>query len=296
MISILIPTYNYNVFPLASDVEKLAIKNNIDFEIICIDDGSKSFINMENEKINTLINGQFIASSTNVGLSINRNNLAKLAKYDFLLFIDGDSKIINDAFINNYVKVLKNNPDVAYGGRVHPKKTENKRKLRWKYGIYHEDCNAINRSKKKYKSILFNNTLIKKTIFNKVQFNNKITKYGHEDTIFAYNLSMQSASIEHIENSILHGDVDLNHVFFHKMHKSLENLNYIYTKKIVDPNFITFLNIFIKLKRYKLHYLFSIIHKLLYPFFKINLTSETPSLNIFNLFRLSYFCNINLKK
>ncbi|MEP5340495.1 MAG: glycosyltransferase family 2 protein [Algibacter sp.] len=296
MISILIPTYNYNAFPLASDIEKLIIKTTFKFEIICIDDGSKSALNIENKKINSLANGQFIASPTNVGLSINRNNLAKLAQYEFLLFIDSDSEIINDDFISNYIKEIVKNPDVIYGGRIHPEHVESERKLRWKYGKRREDTHYSKRLKNKYKSVLFNNTVIKKTVFNKIRFNNSITQYGHEDTIFAYNLSLINANIKHIDNNIMHGDVDLNHVFFNKMHKSLENLNYIYTQKIINPNFITFLQVFIKLKKNKMHYLFSWIHKIFYPFFKTNLTSNNPSLNIFNLFRLSYFCNINIKK
>jgi hypothetical protein len=54
MLSILIPTYNYNAYPLASQLAKQSINANILFETICIDDGSLSKINIENEKINTL--------------------------------------------------------------------------------------------------------------------------------------------------------------------------------------------------------------------------------------------------
>jgi glycosyltransferase involved in cell wall biosynthesis len=296
MISILIPTYNYNVFPLASALEKLAIKSRVKFEIICIDDGSLADLNNENEKINTLTSGQFIAAKTNVGLSINRNHLAKQAKYDYLLFLDGDSEIISPNFITNYINEIEKNPDVVYGGRIHPEYVDPNRKLRWKYGKRREDTHSLNRLKNKYKAVLFNNTVIKKAVFNKIHFNNNITQYGHEDTIFAYNLSVINARVEHIDNNVMHGDVDLNSVFFYKMHKSLENLNYIYTQNIIDPNFITFLQVFIKLKKFKIHYLLSWTHNIFYPFFKINLTSNRPSLNVFNLFRLTYFCNINLKK
>jgi len=296
MISILIPTYNYNVFPLAKEIEKLAIKENIPFEIICIDDGSASKLNLENNKINQLTNGLFIQSTTNKGLSVNRNNLANKAKYKNLLFIDGDSEIINTNFISNYINVLKENPDVIYGGRVHPEIINPERKLRWKYGKYHEDLNIKSRKKSSYKSILFNNTVIKKKVFNQIYFNSKIKQYGHEDTIFAFQLSQIKAKIMHIENPVLHGDVDLNFVFYKKMHRSIENLNFIYRKNLIDPNFIRFLNLFTKLKKVKLNFLFASFYVLLKPIFKLNLTSKHPSLFIFNLFRISYFCHINLKK
>ena len=42
MISILIPCFNYNAYPLVSAIEKQALMLNINFEIICIDDGSFS--------------------------------------------------------------------------------------------------------------------------------------------------------------------------------------------------------------------------------------------------------------
>lgn len=296
MISILIPTFNYNVLPLAQQIEKLAIKSNTEMEIICFDDGSQSILNVENEKINSLKNGKFIAQLKNVGLSNNRNNLVEASNHRYLLFIDGDSEIINDNYINNYINAIEQTPDVVYGGRIHPDYAENKRKLRWKYGKFHEDTTAITRQKEKYKSTLFNNTLISRDTFHKIHFNKDITQYGHEDTIFAYKLSLEKANILHIENPVLHGDVDLNTVFFYKMHKSIENLSYIYKNSIIDIKFITFLKVYSKIKKYRLHYLFLFIHQIFYPLFKLNLTSNYPFLFIFNLFRLSYFCNINLKK
>lgn len=296
MISILIPTYNYNVYALACQLEKQALEAQIEFEIICIDDGSKSSINIENNKINTLSNSKFIAFEKNVGLSNNRNALAKASNYGILLFIDGDSLLLDDKYIIRYLNALKEGKDIIYGGRIHPKKTGADRRLRWKYGIYREDSNAFKRNKNLFKSILFNNTIIKKSAFNKIRFEKNITQYGHEDTVFAYKLSKINATVSHIDNPVLHDDVDLNSVFFNKTHKSLENLNLIYKTNLIDSNFITFLKVFIKLKKVKLNYVFALVNKILYPFFKLNLTSKHPSLYVFELFRLSYFCHINLKK
>ena len=295
MLSILIPTYNYNVYPLASQLEKQALDSNIAFEIICIDDGSKSAINVENEKINRLKNSKFIAQTKNVGLSNNRNALARESKYENLLFIDGDSLLPDAQFIVRYKKALQADTDVIYGGRIHPEKVEANRKLRWKYGIFKEDASAKKRNKSIYKSVLFNNTLIKKSVFTTIGFEKSITEYGHEDTVFAYNLSKIKASILHIDNPVLHGDVDLNEVYFKKTHKSLENLDTIYKTRMIEPEFTTFLKVFIKLERFKLNYVFAIVYKILSPFFNYNLKSKHPSLYVFELFRLSYFCHINLK-
>ena len=144
--------------------------------------------------------------------------------------------------------------------------------------------------------ILCNNTLIKKSVFNQIEFEKSITQYGHEDTIFAFKASRIKANILHLDNPVLHGDVDLNQTFFLKSHKSLENLNLIYKTKLIDPNFVTFLKIFYIIKRFKLNYLFAFSHKMFYPVFERQLTSKNPSIIIFDFFRLSYFCHINLKK
>lgn len=296
MLSILIPTYNYNVYPLAYQLEQQARNANIIFEIICFDDGSSSKLNFENNKINNLKNSKFITLKKNIGLSNNRNQLALSAQYEYLLFIDGDSVIIKKDYIKQYINYINENTEVVYGGRVHPKVVGANRKLRWKYGIYREDQNSHQRLKNKYKSVLFNNTLIKTSVFIKIKFEKQITKYGHEDTLFAYNLSKIKASVKHVDNPVLHGDVDLNKVFFNKTHKSIENLNLIFNKNLIESDFVTFLKVFKKLKKFKLNYIFAIIHKIFYPVFKYNLTSKMPSLYIFELFRLSYFCNINLKK
>jgi glycosyltransferase involved in cell wall biosynthesis len=296
MLSILIPTYNYNVYPLVCQLEMQAIKSKIDFEIICFDDGSNSLINLENKKINSLINSQFIARKNNIGLSNIRNALAEASKYSNLLFIDGDSLLPNEQFIIRYKKALKENTDIVYGGRIHPKKVDANRKLRWKYGIFREDSTANQRNKNIYKNVLFNNTLIKKKLFNSIGFEKSISKYGHEDTVFAYKLSKTKASILHIDNPVLHGDVDLNQVYYQKTHQSLKNLDSIYKTKMIEPEFTTFLKVFMKLEKFKLNYLFALFYKILSPFFTFNLTSKYPSLYVFELFRLSYFCNINLKK
>lgn len=296
MISILIPTYNYDVNCLVEQLIKQAQNCNILYELICIDDGSNSKVNLKNERINNLANCKFIAFQKNKGLSTTRNILAEEAKYEYLLFIDGDSIIINDNYVNSYINAIKKNKDVIYGGRLHPEQASANRKLRWKYGFYIEDSSALSRTQNPYKCILFNNTLIKKSIFNKIKFNNNIKTYGHEDTLFAFDLFNLNASVLHIENPILHGDIDLNKVYFLKTCKSLSNLNKIYSTGLINPNFITFLKIFEKLKFWKLNYIFAYTHIILHPLYKIQLTSNKPSLFVFNLFRVSYFCNINLKK
>src|SRR5690554_7137122 len=76
MLSILIPTYHYNAYPLVKELVKQAVEANLIFELICLDDGSLSKLNLENKKINTLTNCKFIEASKNMGRSASRQFLA----------------------------------------------------------------------------------------------------------------------------------------------------------------------------------------------------------------------------
>ena len=102
MISILIPIYNSNAFPLVFELQKQFQKTGVVYEILCQDDASKSQLNEYNEEINLLPNCSFVSLKKNVAHRENRNLLAEKSKYNWLLFIDGDSKIISKNYISNY--------------------------------------------------------------------------------------------------------------------------------------------------------------------------------------------------
>ncbi|RAJ13402.1 glycosyltransferase family 2 protein [Olleya aquimaris] len=295
MLSVLIPTYNYNVTKLVYALHEQLMASKIAFEIIVFDDGSTSKIIEENQILNTLNDVTYKVNPKNVGLSNNRNLLAKASSYEYILFIDGDSLVINQTYISNYLQAITTDTAIIYGGRVHPKEVLKQRKLRWKYGTQREDLTAKQREKNPYKRMFCNNTLMTKTIFNTIGFEKTLTQYGHEDTLFAYKASLLKASVLHIDNPILHGDVDYSDVFIKKTKKGLQNLNYIYKSKLIDYQFIPFLGYFTKLKQWKLNYVLAASYYILSPLIQLNLTSNRPSLFLFDLFRISYFCHINLK-
>lgn len=296
MLSVLIPVYNYNITKLVSDIHKQLISTNIDFEIICIDDGSNSEFNSENEKINTLKNSKFIIQSKNTGLSGNRNNLALIAKYNNLLFIDGDSVIISKNFINNYINKISRDTDIIYGGRVHPKKKQQpKKQLRWKYGIQIEDKTADIRKNNAYKTLMFNNTLINKKRFQAIKFDSSLTKYGHEDTLFAYQAYLDNLSVLHINNPVLHGDIDSNSVYINKTEKGIDNLLSLYNSKKIDAQFVKILIYFKKIEKFKLKFLIGKLFQLSQQLIKKQLKSSNPSLFLFNFYKLSYMCYLDLK-
>lgn len=292
MLSILIPVYNYEVTTLVTALHQQGKKLGSTIEIIVFDDGSKSVANEKNEQLNTLENVHFKVLEKNVGLSQNRNLLAKAANFENLLFIDGDS-LIQKEFLKKYCDAIENTSNVIYGGRVHPKNYKDKSSLRWKYGTFVEDKTAKERKKHPYLSTLFNNTLIKKDIFERVGFEKTITTYGHEDTLFSYALKQMHARIQHIDNPVIHGDIDPNAVFVRKTKSGLDNLKYLSKNKMIDPKYVKLLRMHTRLKTFGLDKILGGIYSISKKPIQHNLISKKPSLLVFNIFRITYFCHTN---
>jgi glycosyltransferase involved in cell wall biosynthesis len=185
MISILIPTYNYNVFPLAESLHKQAEKLAITFEINVYDDCSPNPV-VANEAINSLTNASYLILKKNIGRSAIRNLLAKNAKYENLLFLDADTQVIRTDFIEKYIAAIKNNTEIIYGGIIYQTDPPPKEEiLRWQYGKKREALPVSERQKQPHLRFLTLNFLIKKVVFSKLTFNEEIPNLRHEDTLFA---------------------------------------------------------------------------------------------------------------
>lgn len=292
MLSILIPVFNYDVTTLVLQLLEQGKLIDTDFEILIFDDGSCSAANLENEKLNSLEKVQFTTLEKNVGLAQNRNLLAKAAQFEQLIFIDGDS-LIQKNFLKNYLDAMESSSEIIYGGRVHPENYPDKNNLRWKYGTFVEDKKAMERKKDPFRALLFNNTLIKKNVFEKVGFEKNLTKYGHEDTLFSYQLRKMNCKVQHIDNPVIHGDIDANEVFLKKTQKGLENLKTLCQSGMMDSNYVKLSNVHNSLKKVGLDKVSSWIFSLFEKSMRKNLTSKKPSLMIFTIFRLTYFCKIS---
>lgn len=296
MLSILIPIYNYNAYPLVLELHKQCLECKIDFEILCQDDASKSVLNSENDKINSLSNCNFTELKVNIAHRQNRNSLASKAKFENLLFIDGDSIIIRNNYISNYVSWL-NDFDIIYGGRLHPENCpSNNQKLRWKYGKFIEDKSVEKRKLSPFQSLLFNNTVIKKDCFNKVKFDSHLTKYGHDDTQLSFQLSQFNPKLIHVDNPVEHGDIDSNIEYILKTKSSLENLIKLFEEGKINKDFSRLILLLLILNKLKLTYLIFVFYKISEGFLSRNLEGNNPNLFIYNIFKIGYLCSISIKK
>ncbi len=282
MLSVLITTYNYFTFPLIKTIHKQLLKIQIDFEIICIDDGSKSSINIENKQISTLVNARFKTLPKNIGRSALRNLLVKKAQYDWLLFLDGDVMPTSTNFISKYINCI-NKESLLFCGGIQYNDEENTQLLRWKIGKKSEEIPSVERQKEPYKYFFTSNFLCKKTIFNKVQFSEKLTKYGYEDLLFSLDLKKYTLKIEHINNPAFHLGIDTNEQFIEKTKSALKNLIYLIKRNQIkkEDTKITFL--FFRLKKIGITTLF---YQFL-SFFEEKAVKKSSSF-YFQLFRLGY--------
>jgi hypothetical protein len=293
MLSILIPVYNYNVVPLVLELQKQCLECTIIFEILVFDDGSKVFDD-ENCKINSIENCRFEKLERNIGRSAIRNLLAKKAKFNSLLFLDADTIPIHNHFIKSYLAQINEDEKVVYGGIEYQKRKPNKSQiLRWKYGHSREALSVEKREENPYLSFITLNFLIHKNIFEKVSFNETIPNLRHEDTLFSYNLMKQKIKIKHIENPVFHLGLDDFEVAIKKENESILGLKYLIDHKLLHTDYVRLSKIAAKIDKLKLNFVFAFLYKITRFIFLKNLSSNNPSLFIFDLYRLGNLCKLN---
>lgn len=295
MLSILIPTYNYSAYSLVEELYNQCVEAKTVFEIIVLDDGSTNF-QIENSKINTFKNCCYEILRKNIGRSAIRNLLVQQAKYDWLLFLDADVIPVKKTFILDYISSIGSKYHAVFGGIVYNKKTPYQEfLLRWKYGSIREEINFLQRRKKPYKSALVSNLLIKKSIFETIKFDQLIINYGYEDMVFIENLKAHNYQINHIDNATFHLNYETSLVFLDKTKKSLATLLFIEKHNILGLFKTKIQKTYYLISIIKLNIFLSFLYKKFHHLAEKNLTSKNPSIFIFDLYKLCYFCLIKRK-
>jgi len=293
MISICIPVYNYDVGSLVKDLHHQAVNSGYPFEIILMDDASDERFRKINNSIE-LESVRYIQLNENIGRAKIRNRLAEEAKFPNLLFMDCDSAVSSSSYIENYTHFF-DYLSVCCGGRIYEeKKPAGSTYLRWKYGTKRECTSAAERKKNPNIGFQTNNFLIHKSIFEKVKFNEDLTGYGHEDTLFGLELLKQGIIINHIDNPLIHLGLENASDFLEKTENGIKNLYRI--ELLLREIYLEYIN-HSRLMRTKLFlqkfYLTGIVAKLFcifHKWMKNNLLGNNPSLKIFDLYRLGLLC------
>lgn len=235
MISVCIPIYNYYAYPLVRRLVNQAKSLKIEIEVICIDDHSTGYYQNQNKSIADI--AQFVKLDENIGRARIRNLFLKYAHGEYMLFLDCDS-IVPDNFLKIYNKILGQDAQVVVGGRVYDQTgNDQEHRLRYMYGVKVESQSAAQRRQHPYRSFMTNNFVIRRDIFENVHFDESISKYGHEDTLFGYSLEQHKIKILHVENAVTNGHVEDNVEFLHKTVEAVENLAEIYDRMWEDQRF-----------------------------------------------------------
>jgi hypothetical protein len=295
MLSILIPAYNYNVYPLVAELNKQCLDCGIAFEILCQDDASLSNWNTENEKINSNPNCHFYTNSTNLGRGNNINSLVDKSKFGWLLIMDCDTFPTQKDFIQKYYEITSES-QVVFGGILYKKeKPEKDQLLRWVYGNEREALSLENRNENPNSNALTSNLLIKKEIFTQNPFDSTITNYGYEDLCFLSALETKKIKVSHIDNPTFHLNLETSIVFLEKTKTAIENLALITNSGKFSSIESKINSAYIILKKLKLVAITAFIFNKIESKITSNLLSRKPSLFFFDLYKLGYYCKIKSK-
>lgn len=290
-LSILIPTYDYTCYKLAYDLHEQAERLGITYEIIVAEDGSKSPVTIiANHKITDLGNCKHYIRKDNLGQAASRNELAEMAQYEWLLFIDSDAKVDKADFLSTYLNNMDKG-EVIFGGLHHQDENyDPNRTLRFKYEKQADaHRSAEERNRQPYSHFTFFNLLVKKSTFLKIKLDKACTQYGYEDALFGVELKKCNIPIVHIDNPLLHSGLDTNESFINKSETAIRTL--IGLKGRMDGHSHVE-NTYNKLKSLHLAWLVKVLFFIFKRPIKCNLMSKNPSLFLFSIYKLGYYTSL----
>ncbi|NOR76295.1 MAG: glycosyltransferase [Draconibacterium sp.] len=297
MLSINIPVYNIEVEDLVLQIIEQSKKLEISYEIRVYDDCSKNEYKISNRIILGYSNVVYVELEKNLGRSAIRNKMGADSIYQYLLFIDADSTIVKD----NYLEMFLNNTrlnQVLCGGTTYQKEkpVQPEKLLRWFYGINREAVSAEIRNSKKGFIITSNNFLIEKKVFEKINFREEIKNYGHEDTLLGYDLFKNNIEIFHINNPVEHTGLEEARLFIEKTKVALESLHQITCnllngeKMFVEQ--VYFLNRYSQIKKYLPTIFLKLFYKISRGLIDLNLVGKNPNLFLFDFYKLGFYSTL----
>lgn len=292
MLSILIPTYNYDCTCLVSDLQQQAEQVGIDYEIIVADDASPILSYKEiNRTINAIPHCRLIELEENLGRARIRNYLADEAQHTWLLFMDADAEVISQTFIADYLALTEQGIEVVCGGLCHADTLPTPEvSLRYAYEKRADKRRAAYyREKRPYEQFTPFNFLINRNTFQSIRFNEHITEYGHEDTLFGITLEEKGISIRHIDNPLLHTGLEKNELFLSKTRVALRNLSAMEARMQGHSSLLKLHNL---LHGVGLDYCMARWFARKEQVLTKRLTEKRPSVYLFFIYKLGYYCQI----
>ena len=288
MLSILIPTYNYDCTCLVRDLQSQAECAGIDYEIIVADDASPLQECRERiREINTWPHCRLIELEQNLGRARIRNRLADEARFEWLLFMDSDAEVISDSFIVDYLK--HTDADVICGGLCHADTLPSPEvSLRYAYEKRADRKRAAcYRVKRPYEQFITFCFMVRSSVFHAIRFDDSITEYGHEDTLFGVELERRKANIRHIDNPMRQGGIETNAEFIAKTQAALRNLM-LMEDSMQDHS--SLLRLYNMLRGFRIDGCLARWFARKEEWLEACLEKPTPQLYWFFIYKLGYYC------
>jgi glycosyltransferase involved in cell wall biosynthesis len=222
-LSVLIPSYRDDPSALLKALDDPTAKA----EIIVLDDGSGDPVMADRiaRRIQRLrVPARFIQLSHNEGRAQGRNRLASHARAGHFLFLDSDMLPDPPNFLSRWAALAENeNSPVAFGGF-----TLDQTPLRPEHAVHRSmalkgDCTAApERAREPEKHVFTSNLLVRRDVFEAVDFDEGFTGWGWEDVEWAMRVG-QLYPILHIDNSASHLGLDTAPVIAAKYEQSASN-------------------------------------------------------------------------
>lgn len=294
-ISILIPVNDFDIIALVHSMKDGMSKVPEFCEIIIGDDGSsedfrKKYQMLADDKV------RIVSSEKNIGRASIRNRMILEAGGDYLLFIDADTMVRGTAesYLLKWLDYIES-ARVIYGGILYQDTPpgDPDKFLRWRYGREKEQKKASERNKHPYASFSTFNVMIEKSIFSKIRFYEELKQYGHEDTLFSYQLKKAGINILHIDNGLVHEGLETNKEYLTKTKSSIENLSRLYDNVTDKWTFISTVSLLRKFWFIKVLHITRIFAGLFIRFrerMEIRLDSSKASLALFTFYKITMFC------
>lgn len=295
-LSVCIPIYNSDVRALVNSLcAQIAALPDANIDIVLIDDASAPEFKQCNMFSEAAV--KYYALPQNIGRSRIRNAFLKHTDADYLLFIDGDSTIQDPLFIKNYADYLtQQSIEVLVGASVYQNHKPNRaQRLRWSYSTQRESLDFHSRTQNHHIGFKTNNFIIRRSVLLQIPFDERLSGYGHEDTLLGLQLAAQQIPIAHIDNPVWNLKLDTNAEFLSKTDSALKNLLWLAdnypTLRLFEHNRL--LQLHLKSKRHVVFKLLLGLSTSTIPILGYLLKTGYAPLFLFDLYRLLRLQQLN---
>lgn len=296
MISVLIPIYNVRVGHLVSLLSVQLEASGIIYEIICRDDCSKPDIVEANSTVASFPNTSYRISDQNNGIAMTRQKLCQEASYDWCLLIDADVELLDQSFVQNYIRATETDADFVFGGFAYSQtQPDPDRLLRWKYGRRYEAKVAAIRNANPYKITIAANVLFKRQAYLKLDLAAMGNRYAM-DYYFGGLLKANNSQVVHIDNNVMHLGLESNRNYVEKKERAVETLLMLHESQMIETHSNDLLSTFIKIRKLRATGFFAWLYRVFKQPLRHNLAGNRPFVLNLQIYKILYMCHTSRQK